>query len=243
MNESEVDIQSIERSLVQASERLAASWSKMDGATYGLSVTPEELESTLEQLFVVLTRWEEVEPEDRPGLDRLGTYALGLVAELSSAAALLQLEDLSREIELQAYPLGVWLARRGGRLEQIDPIVNAVAFLANHTHDPQDLERLFLGVSEIVEAVSPAIRDDLTESGPGRPWRLLLLNRAIVATRSHDPDLMEAAFSAVVEHLPDDAQRFFAEGMEQMDLLGYPPQVRRVMQRYHERWSTGRRMH
>jgi len=243
MSQAEVDIGAIERSLEQASERLAASWSQLDGPVYGLPAAPQELEATLEQLFTVLKRWEEVDPRDRPGLDRLGSYALGLIEEISATAALLQLEDLSREIEIQAYPLGVWLARRGGRLDRIEPIVNAVAFLANHTTDAADLERLYKGISEIIEAVSPTIRSDLAESEPGRPWRLLLLNRAIVATRSHDPDLMVAAFSAVVEQLPDDAPRFFAEGMEQMDLLGYPTRVRRVMQRFHEQWSAGRRMH
>ncbi len=243
MSQSEVDIGAITRSLEQASERLAASWSQLDGPAYGVQATPQELESTLEQLFAVLKRWEQVDPQDRTGLDRLGTYALGLIAEIAAFAALLQLEDLSREIELQAYPLGVWLARRGGRLDRIEPIVNAVAFLANNSTDAEDLARLYRGISEIIEAVSPTIRGDLAESGPGRPWRLLLLNRAIVATRSHDPDLMEAAFSAVVEQLPDDAPRFFAEGMQQMDLLGYPVHVRRVMQRFHEQWSAGRRMH
>jgi hypothetical protein len=243
MSLSDIDIGAIERNLAQASERLAASWGQLKSPVYGVSGTPEQLESALEQLFEVLKRWEELDAPQRPELDRLGTYALELIEEIAATAALLQLEDLGREIELQAYPLGIWLARRGGRLDRIAPIVNAVAFLANHSSESADLQRLYRGISEIIEAVSPAIRSDLAESGPGRPWRLLLLNRAIVATRSHDPDLMEAAFSAVVEQLPDDAPRFFSEGIQQMDLLGYPHHVRRVMQRFHDQWSAGRRMH
>jgi alkanesulfonate monooxygenase SsuD/methylene tetrahydromethanopterin reductase-like flavin-dependent oxidoreductase (luciferase family) len=70
-----------------------------------------------------------------------------------------------------------------------------------------------------------------------------LLNRAIVATRSHRPQLMEPAFDAIVEWLPDQATRFFAESMGQMDIIGSPDQVRAVMQDYYLRYSGDRTLH
>ena len=76
-----------------------------------------------------------------------------------------------------------------------------------------------------------------------RPWRVLLLNRAIVATRSHRPDLMESAFKAVVDGLPGDAPEFFREAMGQMAALNYPPQVRTVVQRYADAWCVRRTLH
>jgi hypothetical protein len=79
------------------------------------------------------------------------------------------------------------------------------------------------------------VAQDVGRTEPQRPWRVLLLNRAIVATRSHRPALMEVAFDDVVEHLPQEAARFFEEGMAQMDALDYPPQVRAVMERYYLR--------
>ena len=98
-------------------------------------------------------------------------------------------------------------------------------------------------MTEIMAATSPMIARDLEIVNPGRPWRLLNLNRAIVATRTHQPDIMEEAFSTLAEQLPNDAPGFFTQGMEQMDLLNYPPQVREVMDRYYRQWSVNRSLH
>ena len=127
------------------------------------------------------------------------------------------------------------MARHGAEIAVLEPIVDALAALANRLSDPADLAKLYGLMGEIVNAVSPAVAQDPDRNAPERPWRVLLLNRAIVATRSHRPTLMEPAFDAVVEHLPEDAARFFEEGMAQMDALDYPPQVRAVMERYYLR--------
>jgi hypothetical protein len=244
MDSTEVDIRAIGATLADAGQRLCAAWDRLEAPPYGVETTPGEMVSALARLFDVLDRRGEVQDQpDGSDLARLTESGLGLIRELSATAALLDRDEIACEVELQAYPFAVWSARLGAPLRLLDPVVNAVAFLANHTTESADLARLFKGISEIIEAVDPAIRGDLQASAPGQPWRLLLLNRAIVATRSHDPDLMEAAFAAVVRHLPDEAARFFTEGMEQMELLEYPAQVRRVMQRYYERWAAGQRTH
>ena len=38
-------------------------------------------------------------------------------------------------------------------------------------------------------------------------------------------------------------ETLFAEGMQQMDALDYPPHVRAVMDRYHRRWTVNRSLH
>ena len=60
---------------------------------------------------------------------------------------------------------------------------------------------------------------------------------------SDDADLMEAAFAILISQLPEDATRFFSEGMEQMDALDYPPHVRQVMEKYHREWPVNRSLH
>ena len=90
---------------------------------------------------------------------------------------------------------------------------------------------------------SPSTREYTGSADPSRPWRILLLNRAIVATRSHQPALMEEAFESVVEYLPEEAPTFFREGMEQMDALNYPPQVRNLMQGFYQQCCGRRVLH
>ncbi len=91
--------------------------------------------------------------------------------------------------------------------------------------------------------MAPVIQQDLEKTNPGRPWRVLHLNRAIVATRTHQPDVMDEAFALLTQHLPEDAADFFTQGMEQMELLNYPPHVREVMDRYYRKWSVHRSLH
>jgi hypothetical protein len=64
------------------------------------------------------------------------------------------------------------------------------------------------------------------------------MNYSIVATRTLTPELMEAAFRVLTEKLPEDAPRFFDEGMQQMDAQNYPPAVREVMEKYHREWRA-----
>lgn len=165
----------------------------------------------------------------------LASLGLGLYAQLAALARRLGLERDALAIEGLTVPFSVLVARRGAELSSLETLVDALAALANALSDPGELAQLFALMGEIVNAVSPAISQDLDRASPRRPWRVLLLNRAIVATRSHRPALMTTAFDAVVDHLPEDAARFFEEGMAQMDALDYPPHVRAVMERYYLR--------
>lgn len=98
-------------------------------------------------------------------------------------------------------------------------------------------------MDQIIGAVSPVIREDLEKINPGRPWRVLLQNHGIVATRGHNTASMEQAFRTLTRYLPEDAARFFTEDMKQMEALNYPPQVRAVMEQYHRRWTLNHSLH
>lgn len=178
-----------------------------------------------------------------PGLGALGDHGIDLLARLAGVAARLHRPAEARAVEGLSLPLACWVARRGGEIDNLGPVVNAVVGLADRLRTPGELERLYVLVSEVVSAVSPRVSQDSAANDPARPWRILLLNRAIVATRSQQPALMEEAFEHLTDQLPQDAPGFFREGIEQMEALDYPPPVRAVMARWADRWCRRGNLH
>ena len=173
----------------------------------------------------------------------LGEYAMQLQDSLAGHASQSGDDDQRQAIATLAVELALWIAAHGGRIDTLEPVVDGLAMIANSIRDPADLESLGRVMGRITEAVAPVIREDLEKINPGRPWRVLLLNRSIVATRSHNTRVMEEAFAVLTRHLPEDAARFFTEGMQQMDALNYPPHVREVMEKYHRQWTLNRSLH
>lgn len=134
--------------------------------------------------------------------------------------------------------MAMWLANRHALLRMLEPIVDALAKYANSTSDPATL-KIFSGyVREVINAVDPDNKPAIGKTDMTSPWRILNLNYGIVATRSHDTDTMESAFSTLVKNIPEAAPDFFSQGMEQMDALDYPQHVREVMGKYHHEWNT-----
>lgn len=176
-------------------------------------------------------------------ITEIGEYALHLHASLAATAGRLGLVQQRDALARLAVNLALWVAAHAGRIDSLEAVVDGLAQLANTTREPRQLEQLSAVFSRIIDAVPAVISQDLEKTNPGRPWRVLLLNHGIVATRSHNPALMEAAFTLLTSRLPEDAPRFFAEGMQQMDALDYPPHVRAVMDRYHRRWTVNRSLH
>lgn len=164
----------------------------------------------------------------------LSDYGLDLLKQLGHWCDQLELTESRIALDEIIVTLGLWSARNLGPLHMIEPIVDALSKVANTTTDPAYLAELSQIYREIADAAAPMIKQDIDKSNPGRPWRILNLNYGIVATRSHQPEIMEQAFAQLLIRLPDDAAGFFTEGMEQMDIIGYPDHVRRVMEKYFE---------
>ncbi len=205
--------------------------------------TPELLRDAMSQLIDMLRLMGTDEsPADSAEINTVGEYGLHLIDELAQVAASLEQTRLASEIEHLAMPFALWIARHGGEIRHLQPVVNALAHYANQVSHPQEMAALYTQCCELIDAVSPAC-EDASGTDPQHPWRLLLLNRAIVATRSHNPELMEPAFDAVVEMLPNDARGFFAEGMEQIAIIDYPEAVRDVIRRYFLMFASSRRLH
>lgn len=178
-----------------------------------------------------------------PDLGALADHGLEALSRLAALAGRLRLPLHARRVEGLALPLACWVARRGGELTHPAPAVNAAAAWANSLKAPEELATLYGLMSELIDALSPRLTQDRDALDPNGPWRILLLNRAIVATRSHRPALMEPAFQAIVEALPAAAPDFFREAMGQMEALDYPAQVRALVQRYADAWCTRRTLH
>ncbi|VAW74511.1 hypothetical protein MNBD_GAMMA14-943 [hydrothermal vent metagenome] len=211
------------------------------------NAAPPLLVDTFQQLFDAMRRTEyDTRSGNQPDGDavtELGEYALGLFEQTLDWASRLKLPEVHENLQIQTISMARWIGRHDGKIQLLEPVVDALAQQANTTRDPAELLVLYQAMGEVVDNTADIILEDMEKTNPGRPWRVLQMNRAIVATRTHQPDAMDVAFQALVTHLPQDASRFFSEGMEQMDLLNYPPHVREVMDRYYRKWSIDRSLH
>ena len=235
----ETAITSVMETCKQANEQSSA----LEGTETNLPT----LEQAFGQLMDVMNR---IESDNRAAgagstgdVTEIGEYALRLQETLSGIADKLGLSEQKQPLACLSINMALWIADHDGRLESLEPVVDALAQIANSTQDPQQLEQLSSVIARIINAVSALTSEDLEKMNPGRPWRVLLLNYGIVATRSHNTASMEAAFAVLTSKLPEDATRFFSEGMQQMDALDYPSHVRKVMEKYHRELPVNRSLH
>ncbi len=175
-------------------------------------------------------------------ISKIGQYTLdlleGMVAYVQNKTG-----EQNRELIRLSVPVSLWVARHGGKLSQIDMLVNSLAGYANEIVESHVLAQLAAVIKEVVDACDDEIRRDMEQTNMMRPWRILNLNYGIVATRSHQPALIEQAYDALVKNLPQDARQFFKEGMQQMDIVGYPDEVREVVERYNNMWGSESALH
>lgn len=214
--------------------------------------SPEQLADAMDQLISLLYRFEDnsqlllpptTTESTGPDLSELGNYGFSILENLAQLTNELGMESNHYPWESLAIALALWIARRGGDISLISLTVNGLATIANDSMEPGQLEQLYHTMGEILDAVSPTISEEGQSDDLQHPWRLLLLNRAIVATRTLSPRLMEEAFGSITEYLPDEAPEFFREGMGQVDIQNYPEQVRDVIRQFCENWPTNRILH
>ncbi len=175
-------------------------------------------------------------------ISKIGQYTLDI---LEAMVAFVQNKtgEQNRDLLRLSLPVSLWIARHGGKLAQIDMLVNSLAGYANEITEPHLLADLAGVIKEVVDACDNEIRRDVEQTNMMRPWRILNLNYGIVATRSHNPELIEQAYDSLVKNLPQDARQFFKEGMQQMDIIGYPDEVREVVERYNKMWGAESSLH
>ncbi len=167
-----------------------------------------------------------------------GNELVLLIDRLMVFSSQIQHQEIFAYFEQFLYLFCLWFAHEGGVLRQLIPIVNLIAALSNRLREPEELKILLNNIEILMHATEQSIKDDMDERDPRRPWRVLLLNYAITATRTYDPVLMERSFQYLVNNLPDDIKQFFTEGMSQMTALNYPEQVKQIMSKYYKRYVS-----
>ncbi len=190
---------------------------------------------SLRHFTALLEHLEQPSPAGKGDNDfrELSRTGFTLLEQLLAWADALNSRDMREALDEIIVTWGVWAARHLGPLPLAEPLVDSLSKVANSHQDPAFLAELTHVYREIVEAVDPAFRADRDHRHPARPWRILNLNYGIVATRSHEPEIMEQAFEQLLHRLPEDAPGFFEEGMQQMEASGYPEHVRRIMEKYY----------
>lgn len=214
------------------------------------TVPPPVLCDALSQLLTVLRDHDEAEGDSSDDDARLNgselaemiEYGIRLLSEAGKRAQRMGLADLAHDYEFLVLPLVLWGNRHGVEINRLQPVVNSLATLAERIREPRSMAQLVSTMEQVIAAVSPSIPQSDDEELLA-PWRVLLLNRAIAATRTQQPKLMEPAFDAIVEWIPEEASDFFTEGMGQMDIIGYPEPVRALVQTYYLRYSGDRTLH
>ncbi len=196
----------------------------------------DQLMKALEQFFDVTSTVNQQAADDQiissTEATEIGDHGFILLLKLVNLMEKLDLPHKRKEIEQISLIFARWVIHFNGRLKHIEPIVNAFAHSANSMKEKKSLLALIELMDMVVDASSDEIKHDLESSNTYRPWRLLHINRGIVATRTHDAGIMKKVFDEMILYLPQDAASFFSEGMQEMDALDYPPNVRKVIEEY-----------
>ncbi len=197
-------------------------------APVGRETAPEVLLDSVNRLLDLLRNLEADEAIQEHGfeardINALGNHGLQSLQDLAAWAVELRQPGAYDQLRILSFSLSLWLARQGAELSRLQAVVDALAFVANLVRDPAEQERLYQAAVELMDAAPPLLAQDLEPS--------------------HQPALMEKAFRILTEALPEDAANFFREGMEQIDALEYPPQVREVMEEYYQLWGPPKTLH
>lgn len=230
--------------IIETSRDALLDWLGQPGAVCPESLEPEHMQQAVAH-FVRILQAVSTAPIDLDAAEvsDVGEHGGELIRKLQAWVTVLELDEQVAGLAEAQVLFGLWIAHHHGEIRALEPVVDALAYIANHTSEPGQLEIMTRHTASIIKAVPEATRQDPENTDPDRPWRLLNLNYGIMATRSLNPELMRTSFTVLVHNIPDDAAEFFAEGMRQMDKLNYPPQVREVMQHYYAEWSRPHILH
>ena len=200
-------------------------------------VTPPPLADAVRQCLDVGQRLDEADetvPLDE--LDELGRHGLECLADLGFWAYQLHCDDARADIEDVALAMAMWLAKHGGQITVLEPVVNALARQANTTQDTTALTKLFQATC-LVMAHVPSEIGKTADAATLQHWLTLNFNCAIIATRTQDAGRMQAAYDLLESHLPAHCARFYQEGVRESQKDVYSDLVRDILQKRLAAWT------
>jgi hypothetical protein len=203
--------------------------------------SPPHLVQTLREFFATCVRLdtEYGEASPLPVEDSAGftDAALHCLADLCGWLPRLDIVDHEAALDRVLLGVAVWGLSHEIELTPSDPLVNALAHVANDAASKQDLAAIYGIMQGIIGAVPETVKSDLEKSNPYRPWRILLLNFAIVAIRTQDIPMMLYAFDLLERYLPEECSGFFAEAVTQSQRSAFPDEVRGLLDAELSRWT------
>jgi len=228
---------STRRAFEQAAVALNAAFEQA-GPFPGQEATPpllaEEVRKCLEICQQADAADDPLPPEE---VDELGTHALECLSDLGLWAYQLKLDDARAVIEDIALDTAQWIAQHGGRIDVLEPVVNALARQANTAQDPAALAALFDRACNILSCVATEL-DDARDAAMLKPWLALHFNSAIIATRTRQPGLMNAAYDLLESRLPRHCAAFYEEGVRESAKPVYGDQVREILRERLVKWTS-----
>ena len=177
----------------------------------------------------------ELEQEE---LQAFCAHGLDLFDRLAFLVRKIEIMDKRETVARMFASLGVWVARRGATIDNLEGTADGFGMIMNGTSATDELRRLCELMEEVIEAASLALKLDQDRADAWRPWRVINLNAGIAATRSLDPELMERTFDRMGRRLPYDMPEFLADGMRQAAFQNVPDEVKDVMRRHMEKWPA-----
>ena len=225
------------RTFDQAAGTLNAAF-EQSGPFPGQEVTPPLLADAVRQCLDVCQRVDAdgsaLPLED---VDELGTHALECLSDLGLWAYQLQADAARTVIEDLALDMAHWIVRHGGQIAVLEPVVNALARQANATQDPAQLAALFDRACGIIAYAAPSLTAG-TDAASLQPWLTLNFNCAIIATRTQQPELMNAAYDLLETHLPQHCAAFYEEGVRESAKPVYGEHVGELLRQRLAKWTT-----
>ena len=231
----------LKKNFIQASTVVAQAYDSNNTQSGG-DATPAQLIEAINQFFIIYEKLGNKHGENslitRDNISQIGEQAINCLIELGNWAERLNLQKEKALMEETAFAAAHWVISHRGEIRSLDVIVNILAAKANRTDDKVILTSLFHVMNDVIAHTSPELKNDPDKSDPGRPWRMLNFNFAIVATRTKEKELMARAFDTLGRNLPEDCPQFFEEGLIQSQKAEYGPEIKTMMTEYFKKWAT-----
>lgn len=180
---------------------------------------------------------DDYQPLSSEEISELGDHGLSLIETLSEWAGNLELTQEEQQLRAVMIIVSLWIARHGGYLSSLSTVVDTLAQIANKTDDTKVLKELSFVMGELISAVHNDVRYARHHEEQREIWRILNINRGIIAARTNDPRVIETVFDQLVLNIPTEAAEFFEKNLQKMDTLACSAHTQSIMQRYFFRYS------